>query len=305
LVDKQGNKHHEKKLGQLFCDDSAQQIIDMLLNECEDAGVEIFMDTSIVNIESGFTLNTTKGIKTCSSLIIATGGLSIPKIGASRFGYDVAEKFGHTVTSLHAALVPLTFTDDLLERCKELTGLSVEASVSHGKTSFAEGFLFTHRGISGPSILQISSYWREGDEITVNLAPGIDAFKHLKNKKANNPKQEIATGLCDLVPKRLADSLCADAGITGRLADTPDKKLEALGVAVNAWRVKPAGSEGYRTAEVTLGGVDTTEISSKTMESAKHPGLYFIGEVMDVTGHLGGFNFQWAWSSGYVAGLSV
>jgi len=307
LVDKHGMEHHEKKLGQLFCDDSAQQIIDMLLQECADANVTISMDTQIFAIEhlDFYTIKTSRGEKTAASLVIATGGLSIPKIGASRFGYDAAEKFGHSITSLHAALVPLTFENELLDRCKELTGLSVEASVSHGKTTFAEGLLFTHRGISGPSILQISSYWRHGDDIVVNLAPGIDTLKFLKDKKNTNPKQDVTTGLSDIIPKRLAQSICDNRNISGRLADCPDKKLSEVAADVNGWRVKPAGSEGYRTAEVTLGGVDTTEISSKTMESAKKKGLYFIGEVMDVTGHLGGFNFQWAWSSGYVAGQSV
>lgn len=307
LVEKHGIKYHEKKLGQLFCDDSAQQIIDMLLSECESAGVDVKTETSIEKIEHNedYVLQTSGGEMRAESLVIASGGLSIPKIGATKFGYDIARQFGLSIIDPRAALVPLTFTDAMLERTKALSGLSVEANVSHGKTSFAEGFLFTHRGLSGPSILQISSYWRDGDDITVDLAPGEEVFQALKDKKQSMAKQEVQTALSEILPKRLADDICEHQNIAGRLADLPDKKLQSLGEAVNNWRVKPSGSEGYRTAEVTLGGVDTNDLSSKTMEAKNQPGLYFIGEVVDVTGHLGGFNFQWAWSSGYVAGQNV
>ena len=308
LVKKHGIQFHEKKFGQLFCDESAKQIIEMLLTECRDNGVQLDMDTQVQNIEKtekGFIIKTNRIESICNSLVIATGGLSIPKIGATKFGYEVARKFGLNVLPTRAGLVPLTFQNELLERCKELSGLSVEATVTYKDTSFSEGLLFTHRGLSGPSILQISSYWKEGDEITVNLAPDTGMFAVLKERKKTNPKQEVHNVVSEVLPKRLAQSICEAIKIDGRLADLADAKLAELGDAVNDWRIKPNGTEGYRTAEVTLGGVDTDEISSKTMEAKKQTGLYFIGEVLDVTGHLGGFNFQWAWSSGYVAGQYV
>ena len=309
LVEKHGIAHHEKTLGQLFCDDSAQQIIDMLLKECADAGVKVSKETPVEKIEvaddGGYVLSINEQIYHCQSLVIATGGLSIPKIGATKFGYEVAKQFGLHVIETCAALVPLTFQAALLERCKALSGLSVDATVSCGKTSFSEGLLFTHRGLSGPSILQISSYWEEGQEIVIDLAPGTNALEFFKTRKQENGKQDIQTALSHILPNRLAASICEDQNITGRLADLPDKKLVQLAEAVNNWRIKPSGTEGYRTAEVTLGGVDTKALSSQTMEARDHAGLYFIGEVVDVTGHLGGFNFQWAWSSGYVAGQHV
>ncbi len=308
LVKKHGIQFHEKKFGQLFCDESAKQIIEMLLTECRENGVQLDMDTQVQNIErneKGFIIKTNRIEVICDSLVIATGGLSIPKIGATKFGYEVARKFGLNVLPTRAGLVPLTFQNELLERCKELSGLSVEATVTYKNTSFSEGLLFTHRGLSGPSILQISSYWKEGDEIIVNLAPDTDMFAILKERKNTNPKQEAHNVVSEVLPKRLAQSICEATKIDGRLADLTDAKLAELGDAVNDWRIKPSGTEGYRTAEVTLGGVDTDEISSKTMEAKKQAGLYFIGEVLDVTGHLGGFNFQWAWSSGYVAGQYV
>ncbi len=308
LVQKHGIAYHEKILGQLFCDSSAQQIIDMLLKECEEAGVRVNKETTVSRIEAldkGYKVYTNHGDHACASLVIATGGLSIPKIGASRFGYDVAKQFGLNIIPTRAGLVPLTFQSALLGRCKALSGLSVDAVVTCGKKKFAEGLLFTHRGLSGPSILQISSYWQEGMEIEINLAPATDVFAFLKDWKKNHPKQDVQTALADIVPKRLAQSICEDQKISGRIADLPDKTLTLLAAAVNNWRIKPAGTEGYRTAEVTLGGVDTNDLSSKTMEANKQPGLFFIGEVVDVTGHLGGFNFQWAWSSGYVAGQNA
>lgn len=306
LVNKHGIAHHEKTLGQLFCDNSAQQIIDMLLKECDDAGVQIDKGTSVEKIEldkeSGYIVHIDDQPYHCQSLVIATGGLSIPKIGASKFGYEVARQFGLNVIDTRAALVPLTFQAALLEQCKCLSGISVDAEVSCGKTTFAEGLLFTHRGLSGPSILQISSYWQEGHDIIVNLAPTIDALAFFKERKTSNGKQDIQTALAQYLPNRLASSICEAHQITGRLADLSDKKLHIIAENVNRWRIKPSGTEGYRTAEVTIGGVDTKELSSQTMESLQYSGLYFIGEVIDVTGHLGGFNFQWAWSSGYVAG---
>ena len=308
LVEKHGIKYHEKTLGQLFCDDSAQQIIDMLLRECSQAGVQVIKETPVERIakaENGFRLKTHNGIIKCQSLIIATGGLSIPKIGASGFGYDIAKQFGHTIIETRAALVPLVFEDDMRDYCRDLSGLSVDATVKCGKTEFSEGLLFTHRGLSGPSILQISSYWNEGQEIMVNLAKDRNALEDLKNAKQNSPKIEIQNALSDVLPKRLANAICTKAQINGRIADLPDKKLQTIAAQTNDWRVKPSGTEGYKTAEVTIGGVNTDEISSKTMESKLCSGLFFIGEVVDVTGHLGGYNFQWAWSSGYVAGKNA
>lgn len=308
LVEKHGIKYHEKKLGQLFCDDSATQIIEMLLKECEDAGVRYTKETTVSSIESvddGYFIKTNHGEQTCSSIVIATGGLSIPKIGATRFGYDIAKQFGLKVLETFPALVPFTFQTNILERCKTLSGLSVEASVSCNGTTFDEGLLFTHRGLSGPSILQISSYWKEGDEITVNLAPDKDMLEFFKERRETNPKQDIETALSHAIPKRLATSICEATGIVGRITEIGNKKIETLADAVNNWHIKPAGTEGYRTAEVTLRGVDTNDLSSKTMEAKNQAGLYFIGEVVDVTGHLGGYNFQWAWSSGYAAGQNV
>lgn len=308
LVQKHGIAFHEKKLGQLFCDVSAQEIIDMLLEECRMAGVLLQAETTIDKIdaaEQGYRVETNRGSGECQSLVIATGGLSIPKIGATKLGYDVARQFGLNVLETRAGLVPLTFQAEILERCKALSGLSVDAAVSCGKKIFSEGLLFTHRGLSGPSILQISSYWREGMDIVVNLAPHVDAYAFLKNRKKTQPRQEIQTALADIVPKRLAASICDECLMEGRIAEIPDASLQGLASSINEWCIRPSGTEGYRTAEVTVGGVDTNELSSKTMEAKKRPGLFFAGEVIDVTGYLGGFNFQWAWSSGYVAGQNV
>lgn len=309
LVEKHGIAYHEKTLGQLFCDESAQQIIDMLLKECADAGAVLRAETAVHSVRAqggGYCVTSSAGEElNAPALVVATGGLSIPKIGASKFGYDLARQFDIPVIETRAGLVPLTFQADFLARCKALSGVSVEAVVSCGKTEFAEGLLFTHRGLSGPSILQISSYWREGEEITVNFAPSCDAFATLKAHKADQPKQDIKTAAANLLPARVAESFCSLAGLEGRIADQSDKKLRRLAELIHNLRVKPSGTEGYRTAEVTLGGVDTHAVSSKTMEAKTQPGLYFIGEVLDVTGHLGGFNFQWAWSSGYVAGQNI
>ena len=305
LVEKHGITYHEKKFGQQFCDVSAQQIIDMLLDEVNSAGVKLSMNTAVESIshsDNGYNLTINEQEITCESLVIATGGLSIPKIGATKFGYDIARQFGLNVLTTRAGLVPLTFTDDILGFCKNLSGVSVDAKVSFGKTEFSEGLLFTHRGLSGPSILQISSYWKEGEEITINLAPNFDCLEYLEAKHKNHPKQDIHNILSEILPKRLAESICERENVSGKIAELSKKKIIKLAETVNTWKVKPNGTEGYRTAEVTLGGVDTNELSSKTMEAKKQPNLYFIGEVIDVTGHLGGFNFQWAWSSGYVAG---
>ncbi len=308
LVEKHGIAYHEKTLGQLFCDQSAQQIIDMLLTECKNAQVDIKTGTGVDRIEhKGGQYHVTNGktTMTSSSLVIATGGLSIPKIGATKFGYDIARQFDVNVVPTRPALVPLTFQSDILEQCKTLSGVSVDANVTYGKTSFSEGLLFTHRGLSGPSILQISSYWEEGHALNVNLARGDDILDILLRHKQEQPTKTPDHVLGQVLPKRLVEIICTEQNAAGRLADIKDKVLQNIAARINAWMVKPSGTEGYRTAEVTIGGVDTNALSSKTMECKTQPGLYFIGEVVDVTGHLGGFNFQWAWSSGYVAGQNV
>jgi predicted Rossmann fold flavoprotein len=305
LIKKHNIKFHEKKLGQLFCDESAQQIIDMLLLECEMANVVLKKDTTIDDIDKQddkYFIVVGGDKYFCESLIIATGGLSIPKIGASKFGYDIAQKFNLKVIETSPALVPLTFSEKILTICKELTGLSVEAVVSFKRTFFEEGMLFTHRGLSGPSILQISTYWKLGDDIKVNLSPKLDVDKFLNDRKTSNPKQDISIIVSEILPKRLAHIICNENNVKGNICELSKKVLTSLSNSINTWAINPTGTEGYRTAEVTLGGIDTEEISSKTMMSNKHPGLFFIGEVVDVTGHLGGYNFQWAWSSGYVAG---
>jgi len=305
LIKKHNIKFHEKKLGQLFCDESAQQIIDMLLLECQIANVFVKKEIIITDIDKEreqYFISVGSDKYLSDSLIIATGGLSVPKIGASKFGYDIAKKFNLNIIETLPALVPLTFSEKILTMCKELSGLSLEAVVFFNKTFFQEGMLFTHRGLSGPSILQISSYWKLGDNIRVNLSPKLDIFKILESEKKLNPKQDINNIIAEILPKRLAYMICKENNISGNISELSNKLLKQLSESINAWVINPTGSEGYRTAEVTLGGVDTNEISSKTMMSMKNPGLFFIGEVVDVTGHLGGYNFQWAWSSGYVAG---
>lgn len=305
LIKKHNIKYHEKKLGQLFCDGSAKQIIDMLLLECEQNNVIISSNTQVDDIQredKKYLVFNNEKKYISESIIIATGGLSIPKIGASSFGYDIAKKFKINVIETYPALVPLTFSDKLLSMCKELTGLSLESSISCNKIKFDEGMLFTHRGLSGPSILQISSYWKLNDMIEINLLPAINLFNYLTDKKVTNPKANINNLISEILPKRLASILCTNNNLNMNISEIPDSLLKKFSNTINAWTIKPVGSEGYRTAEVTRGGVDTKELSSKTMMSNSHPGLFFIGEVVDVTGHLGGYNFQWAWSSGYVAG---
>ena len=305
LIKKYNIKFHEKKLGQLFCDESSQQIIDMLLLECKFANVTLKKEFIITNVKkknNKYLVIEESNEYLCDSLVIATGGLSIPKIGATSFGYDVAKKFNLNVVQTIPALVPLTFSEKILNICKNLSGLSLETIVSFDKTFFQEGMLFTHRGLSGPSILQISSYWRLGADIKINLSPKIDIFKFLESKKIHNPKQNINNLISEIIPKRLALMICKKNNIDGNISELSNKLLQKLSNSINSWTVNPVGSEGYRTAEVTLGGIDTNEISSKTMMSIKNSGLFFIGEVVDVTGHLGGYNFQWAWSSGFVAG---
>ena len=305
LIRKHNIKFHEKKLGQLFCDQSAQQIVDMLLLECQTANVTLMKETIITDVDKDdnqYSIVVDDNKYFCSSLIIATGGLSVPKIGASKFGYDIAKKFNMSIVETLPALVPLTFNEKILTMCKELSGLSLEAVVLFNKIFFQEGMLFTHRGLSGPSILQISSYWKLGDNIKINLSPRLDVIKYLKNEKKLNPRQDINNIIAEILPKRLSSIICKENNVGGNISELSNKLLKQLSDSINSWIVNPTGSEGYRTAEVTLGGVNTNEISSKTMMSKKSPGLFFIGEVVDVTGHLGGYNFQWAWSSGFVAG---
>ena len=305
LIKKHNIKFHEKKLGQLFCDESAQQIIDMLLLECEKANVVLKKEVIVDDVgkkDEGYFITTNSKQYIANSLIIATGGLSIPKIGASNFGYKVAKKFDLDIVETLPALVPLTFSEKILAKCKELAGLSVEAVVSFKKTFFEEGMLFTHRGLSGPSVLQISSYWKLGDKININLAPKLNLFQSLESKKKLEPKKDINLIISEILPKRLAQIICKENEVSGNICELSSKKIKQLSDAINSWAINPTGSEGYRTAEVTLGGVNTNELSSKTMMVKKHSGLFFIGEVVDVTGHLGGYNFQWAWSSGFVAG---
>ena len=308
-VDARGIAWHEKTLGQLFCDGSAVQVVTMLTDAMAQAGVELRLGLGVERVDrsgEGFTLTLSTGARvTATSLVVATGGKSIPKMGATGWAYEVARQFGVAVTETRPAQVPLTFEIGLLEQWKPLSGVAVDAVVASGKTKFAEAMLFTHRGLSGPAILQISSYWREGQEITVAMAPGVDVFATLKAAKQANPRQAVHNALGTVLPARLAQKLADDAGARGNLADTPDAVLRALDTAVNGWRVKPVGSEGYRTAEVTLGGIDTHDLNSTTMAANAVPGLYFIGECVDVTGWLGGYNFQWAWSSGWAAGQVV
>jgi predicted Rossmann fold flavoprotein len=307
LVESYGIAYHEKTRGQLFCDGSSQQIIDMLLEECRKAHAQLKLGVRISAVskdESGFVVVTDQGEFRGRSLVVATGGPSIPKMGSSGFGYKVAEQFGLKIVPPRAALVPLTFGASLAP-FKDLSGVSVDAVVSCGKTRFDEALLFTHRGLSGPAILQISSYWREGHDIVVDMAPEIDVLARLKKIRGDHPRQEMATALADILPKRLARTIADVIAGPERIADFSDVRLTEAAAAVRQWRVRPEGTEGYRTAEVTLGGVDTSELSQKTFEARSVPGLYFIGEVVDVTGHLGGFNFQWAWSSGHAAGRHV
>jgi len=308
LVAKHGVPYHEKKLGQLFCDNKSSDILGLLLAECESAGVELRIDTSVQAIEKtaeGYRLQTSMGPLACQSLVVATGGLSIPTLGATGFGYQIARQFGHSVLPTRAGLVPFTITDQLKEICAELSGTSVDCLVSCNDQAFRENLLFTHRGLSGPAILQISSFWQPGDSVEINLLPDHDALAWLQQQQAERPNSELKTLLGEVFTKKMANLLAEHWFVSKPMKQYTPAELQAVANALGAWQLVPAGTEGYRTAEVTLGGVDTREVSSKTMESLKSPGLYFIGEVLDVSGHLGGFNFQWAWASGYAAAQYV
>ncbi|WP_148661490.1 NAD(P)/FAD-dependent oxidoreductase [Roseateles chitosanitabidus] len=308
LVNKHQVPHHEKKLGQLFCDNKSIDILRMLLAECAAVNAEVKLDTAVETIEKvegGYALQTSAGPMRCQSLVIATGGLSIPSMGATGFGYQVARQFGHELLPTRAGLVPFTITDQLKDLCNELSGTSVDCLVSCNGKSFRENILFTHRGLSGPAILQISSYWLPGQAVEINLMPDLDAAQWLAQQRNDRPNAELRTLLGEVFTKKMA-TLIADQWFESKpIKQYTHAELERIATQLSAWQVVPAGTEGYRTAEVTLGGVDTKEVSSKTMESLKSPGLYFIGEVLDVTGHLGGFNFQWAWASGHAAAQFV
>ncbi|RWU27030.1 aminoacetone oxidase family FAD-binding enzyme [Pseudomonas alkylphenolica] len=309
MVGKHAVPYHEKKLGQLFCDNKSSDILDMLLSECANASVELRMDTRIEQIEKvegGYLLETSAGQFQCQSLVIATGGLSIPTLGATGFGYQVARQFGHNLLPTRAALVPFTITEPVLKGiCTELSGSSVDCIASCNGTSFRENLLFTHRGLSGPAILQISSFWEPGDTVEINLLPDHDALGWLQQQQAERPNSELKTLLAEVFTKKMANLLAEHWFVSKPMKQYTPAELAQVSDKLAAWQVVPAGTEGYRTAEVTLGGVDTREVSSKTMESLKSPGLYFIGEVLDVSGHLGGFNFQWAWASAYAAAQFV
>ena len=308
LVVKHGVPYHEKKLGQLFCDNKSSDILGLLLSECDDAGVALHMDTSVQTIEkteSGYLLQTTLGNISCTSLVIATGGLSIPTLGATGFGYQVGKQFGHTLLPTRAGLVPFTITDQLKDLCTELSGTSVDCLVSCNEISFRENILFTHRGLSGPAILQISSFWHPGDTVEINLLPDHDAHGWLTEQQAERPNSELKTLLGEIFTKKMANLIADQWFVSKPMKQYTHAELADIAEKLASWKVVPAGTEGYRTAEVTLGGIDTREVSSKTMESLKSPGLYFIGEVLDVSGHLGGFNFQWAWASAYAAAQFV
>jgi len=295
LVEKHGIAWHEKTLGQLFCDGSARQIVAMLLAECDAAGVDVRVAHRITGVEKAdrFVVRTDHGDFDAASVVLATGGLSIPKMGATGFAHDIARRFGLAVTETRPGLVPFT------ARVPDIAGVSLDVVASLGRTRFREAMLFTHRGLSGPAILQISSYWRPGQEIAVDLLPGSDdPAVFLKGRKRLRPKAELRNIVGDLMPDRLAQALAPE----GVIGERRDKDLEALAAELKRWHVTPTGTEGYAKAEVTVGGIDTAGLSSKTMEAKKAPGLYVIGEAVDVTGWLGGYNFQWAWSSGWVAG---
>ena len=308
MVDSYDISWHEKTLGQLFCDHSAKDIINMLRTEMQQANVRLDLNTTVSDISKttdGFLITTSYGKIEAQSLIIATGGKSIPKMGATGFAYQIAGQFGHSLIEPRPGLVPLTLEPNLLEQLSPLSGIAVDAELKHGKTRFREALLFTHRGMSGPAILQISSYWREGDEVVLTIEPDFDFLTLLKNARKTNGKQSVQTALAEKLPRRLAQFFTEKTQLNKPLADLSDKILTNLVAAIQDWHIKPAGSEGYRTAEVTLGGISTDELDSKTMESKKVQGLYFIGECVDVTGWLGGFNFQWAWASGHSAGQAA
>jgi predicted Rossmann fold flavoprotein len=308
MVERWGIAYHEKEQGQLFCDQSSKLIVKMLVDKCQHAGVQIKINCRVTAVEqsaTGFGLETSLGPLQTAALVVATGGLSIPTMGATGFGYALAKRFGHSILPPRPALVPLTLSEGDQVQYRDLSGIGVSVEAYCHSQCFSGGMLFTHRGISGPAILQISSYWQLGDELWINLLPGIDVYSWLIDRQQSRPAAELRTVLAEWLPKRLAQRLCALALDSRPLRQYHLQEILAIAEQLQHWRFYPSGTEGYRTAEVTLGGVNTNELSSTTMASKKVPGLYFIGEVVDVTGHLGGFNFQWAWASGHAAGGAV
>jgi predicted Rossmann fold flavoprotein len=301
LVRQHGIAFHEKTKGQLFCDGSARGIVAMLLEEAQAAGVDLRLARTVTGLSKSdsFRIDTNHGSFTADSLVLATGGLSIQKLGATGFAYDAARRFGLRVTETRPGLVPLAFSDELLSLMRPLTGVSLDTEVTHGRQRFRDATLFTHRGLSGPAILQISSHWRDGP-IVLNLLPDLDAAAFLLDRKRTRAKAELRTVLAEQLPQRLAQALADSNG--PRLADMPDRVLRDLARKLQAWTIIPTGTEGFGKAEVTAGGIDTRDLSSQTMRATKVPGLFAIGEAIDVTGWLGGYNFQWAWASGWCAG---
>ncbi len=307
MVERHRIRYHEKTLGQLFCDGSAREILAMLLAECAAAAVDLRAGHRITAVTRAdrFRVETDRGSFIAPVLVIATGGLSIPKMGASSFAYDLARRFGLGVIGPRPGLVGLKFAGDMLALCRSLSGVSVEAIVSCGRQRFRENLLFTHRGISGPAILQISSYWREGDTLSLDLTPGLEAENFLRERKRSRPRAELKNVLAEILPARLAHAMAELVAVDGTMANLPDRDLAEIAAGLKRWQVAPTQSEGWSKAEVTVGGIDTAALSSKTMEAREVRGLYVIGEAVDVTGWLGGYNFQWAWSSGWCAGQAL
>lgn len=306
LVEKHGIAYHEKKMGQLFCDKGSEEIIHLLENECSVVGVDIKVSCSVQSVSrtgDEFELESSQGDFQAPSLVVASGGLSIPKMGATSFGYELAKQFGLNVLACRPALVPLTWSSDDLAAYRELSGVSLDAVVSHGNVEFHDSILFTHRGLSGPAILQISNYWMPGNAIHIDLLPGIEIMDELVEGRGKG--KDLVAVLSKYLPKRCAQRWCAQNMTAKTMSHRTNKDLKSVSDTLHRWRVTPGGTEGYEKAEVTSGGVDTRDLSSKTMESTKVPGLYFVGEAVDVTGHLGGFNFQWAWASGFAAGRAA
>ena len=311
LIDRAGIAWHEKTLGQLFCDGSARQIVDLLLERMR--GFELRLNCAVKGLRregEGFVIDSSDGPIRADQVVVATGGRSIPKMGATGIGYDIAQSFGHALIETRPGLVPLTFAEQDLDLCKPLAGVAVPARTSHGQgkaqTRFSDALLFTHRGLSGPAILQISSFWRPGEEISVDLAPQSDMAAQLREARGQLGRVQVATALGNWLPTRLADSVASELGYgTTRFADLSNRDFDRIAARINGWRLRPVGSEGWRTAEVTVGGVDTKSIDARSMESRLQPGLFFIGEVVDVTGWLGGYNFQWAWASAEAAARAI
>jgi predicted Rossmann fold flavoprotein len=324
LVEKHNIPYHEKQLGELFCDNKASDILNMLLTECELAGAKVQLKTSVDSIQAleadttRYTLSTDQGEYTCESLVIATGGLSIPTLGASGFGYQIAEQFNLKTYNTRAGLVPFTITNQLKDVCIALSGSSCDVTMECNGQSFRGNMLFTHRGLSGPAVLQISSYWQAGQTLTINLLPDVDLAQVLRKTQHDRPKLSLKKFIAQWLTQKMSEQLVElflndllkttdifKSGLPQSLAELNAEQMDVIASQFNAWQLVPSGTEGYRTAEVTLGGIDTDEVSSKTMMAKNQQGLYFIGEVLDVTGHLGGFNFQWAWASGWAAAQYV